>query len=148
MSDPRSALRDVANKILSVVNQMRQNTTTQPPSQTSLLMQTQSPRQISQTPRPISQIQTQISQASRSTPSSRTVSEFNRLFQPYRKNSPSSGNSSKGRRKSTKMRQVTVTVFCLGRKDTKNVPGTEEKVELFLAGLGKRGLRFHLQTLK
>ena len=141
MSDPRSALRDVANKILSVVNQMQQNTTTQPPSQTSLLMQTQSPRQISQ-------IQTQISQASRSTPSSRTVSEFNRLFQPYRKNSPSSGNSSKGRRKSTKMRQVTVTVFCLGRKDTKNVPGTEEKVELFLAGLGKRGLRFHLQTLK
>ena len=48
MSDPRSALRDVANKILSVVNQMQQNTTTQPPSQTSLLMQTQSPRQISQ----------------------------------------------------------------------------------------------------
>ena len=41
MSDPRSALRDVANKILSVVNQMQQNTTTQPPSQTSLLMQTQ-----------------------------------------------------------------------------------------------------------
>ena len=80
MSDPRSALRDVANKILSVVNQMRQNTTTQPPSQTSLLMQTQSPRQISQTPRPISQIQTQIPQASRSTPSSSTVSEFNRLF--------------------------------------------------------------------
>ena len=139
MSDPRSALRDVANKMLSVVNQMEQNTTTQAPSQTSLLMQTQPPRQISQTPRPISQIQTQISQTSRSTPSSRTVSEFNRLFHPYRKNSPSSGNSSKGRMKSTKMRQVTFTVFCLGRKDTKNVPGTEEKVELFLAGLGKRG---------
>ena len=142
MSDPRSALRDVANKMLSVVNQMEQNTTTQAPSQTSLLMQTQPPRQISQTPRPISQIQTQISQTSRSTPSSRTVSEFNRLFHPYRKNSPSSGNSSKGRMKSTKMRQVTFTVFCLGRKDTKNVPGTEEKVELFLAGLGEKRVTF------
>ena len=54
MSDPGSALRDVANKMLSVVNQMEQNTTTQVPSQTSLLMQTQPPRQISQTPRPIS----------------------------------------------------------------------------------------------
>ena len=142
MSDPRSALRDVANKILSVVNQMEQNTTTQPPSQTSSLMQTQPPRQISQTPRPISQIQTQISQTSRSTPSSRTVSEFNRLFHQYRKNSPSSGNSSKGRMKSTKMRQVTFTVFCLGRKDTKNVPGTEEKVEMFLAGLVEKRVTF------
>ena len=37
------------------------------------------------------------------------------------------------------MRQVNFAVFCLGRKDTKNVPGTEEKVELFLGGLGKRG---------
>ena len=121
---------------------MEQNATTQPPNQTSSLMQTQPPRQISQTPRPISQIQTQISQTSRSTPSSRTVSEFNRLFHPYRKNSPSSGNSSKGRMKSTKMRQVTFTVFCLGRKDTKNVPGTEEKVELFLAGLGEKRVTF------
>ena len=117
---------------------MEQNTATQPPSQTSSLMQTQPPRQISQTPRPISQ----ISQTSRSTPSSHTFSEFNRLFHPYRKNSPSSGNSSKGRRKSTKMRQVTVTVFCLGRKGTKNVPGTEEKVELFLAGLGEKRVMF------
>ena len=41
MSVPRSALQDVANKILSVVNEMERNTTTQPPSQTSLLMQTQ-----------------------------------------------------------------------------------------------------------
>ena len=78
MSDPRSALRDVANKILSVVNQMERNIATQPPSQTSCLMQTQPPRQISysmqisQTPRPVSQIQTQISQTSRSTPSSRS----------------------------------------------------------------------------
>ena len=88
MSDPRSALRDVANKILSVVNQMEQNTTTQPPSQTSSLMQTQPPRQISQTPRPISQIQTQISQTSRSTPSCCAVCELNRLFHPYRKKLP------------------------------------------------------------
>ena len=146
MSDPKSALRDVANKILSAVNQMERNATPQPPSQTSLLMQTQPPRQISfpmqisQTSRSVSQIQTQIIQISRSTPSSRTVSEFNRLFYPYRKNSPSSGNSSKGRRKSTQMGQVTFTVFCLGRKDTKNVPATGEKVELFLAGLReKRG---------
>ena len=40
------------------------------------------------------------------------------------------------------MRQVTFTVFCLGRKDTKNVPGTEEKVELFLAGLGEKSVTF------
>ena len=142
MSDPRSALRDVANKILSVVNQMEWNTTTQPPSQTSLLMQTQPTRQISQTPTPVSQIQAQISQTSWSTPSSRTVSEFNRLFHPYRKNSPFSGNSSTGRRKSTQMRQVTFTVFCLGRKDTKDVPGTEEKVEMFLVGLGEKRVTF------
>ena len=143
MSEPRSAMRDVANKILSVVNQIEQNATTQPPNQASSLMQTQptkqisSPMQISQIPRPVSQIQTQTSQTSRST-SSRTVSKFNRLFHPYRTNSPSSGNSSKGRRKSTQMPQVTFTVFCLGRKDTKNVPGTEEKAELFLAGLGRK----------
>ena len=62
MSDPRSILRDVANKILFVVNEMEQNITTQPPSQTSSLMQTQPPRQISspmqisQTPRPVSQM--------------------------------------------------------------------------------------------
>ena len=36
MSDPKSALRDVANKILSAVNQMERNATPQPPSQTSL----------------------------------------------------------------------------------------------------------------
>ena len=88
MSDPGSALRDVANKMLSVVNQMEQNTTTQVPSQTSLLMQTQPPRQISQTPRPISQFQTQISQTSRSTPSCCAVCELNRLFHPYRKKLP------------------------------------------------------------
>ena len=64
MSEPRSALRDVADKILSVVNQIEQNATTQPPNQASSLMQTQPPRQISspmqisQIPRPISQIQT------------------------------------------------------------------------------------------
>ena len=40
------------------------------------------------------------------------------------------------------MHQVTFTVFCLGRKDTKNVPGTEEKVELFLAGLGEKRVTF------
>ena len=33
MSDPRSTLWDVANKILSVGNQMEQNTEKQPPSQ-------------------------------------------------------------------------------------------------------------------
>ena len=142
MSDPRFALRDVTNKILSVVNQMERNTTVQPPSQTSSLMQTQPTRYISQTARPVSQIQAQISQTSWSTPSSRKVSEFNRLFHPYRKNSPSSGNSSTGRRKSTQMRQVTFTVFCLGRKDTKNVSATEEKVEMFLAGLGEKRVTF------
>ena len=40
------------------------------------------------------------------------------------------------------MRQVNFAVFCLGRKDTKNVPGTEEKVELFLAGLGEKRVTF------
>ena len=40
------------------------------------------------------------------------------------------------------MHQVTFTVFCLGRKDTKNVPGAEEKVELFLAGLGEKRVMF------
>ena len=40
------------------------------------------------------------------------------------------------------MRQVTFTVFCLSRKDTKNVPGAEEKVELFLAGLGEKMITF------
>ena len=115
-------LRDVASKILSAVNQMERNIATQPPSQTSSLTQTQPPRQISspmqisQTPRPVSQIQTQISRTSRLTPSSRPVSAFNRLFQPYRKNSPSSGKSSKGRRKSTQMRQVTFTVFLSWQK--------------------------------
>ena len=148
MSDPRFALRDVTNKILSVVNQMERNTTVQPPSQTSSLMQTQPARQISQTARPVSQIQAQISQTSWSTPSSRTVSEFNRLFHQYRKNSPSSGNSSTGRRKSTQMRQVTFTVFCLGRKDTKNVSGTEEKVEMFLAGLGEKRVTFPFTDYK
>ena len=54
MSDLRSALLDVVNKILSVVNQMEQNTT-QPPTQTSSLMQTQPPKQIS-SPMQISQI--------------------------------------------------------------------------------------------
>ena len=34
------------------------------------------------------------------------------------------------------MRQVTFTVSCLGKRDTENIPGTEEKVELLLAGLG------------
>ena len=111
---------------------------TQPP------MQISSPMQISQTQRPVSQIQTQILQTSRLTPSSRTFSEFNRFFQPYRKNLPFSGQSSKGRRKSTQMRQVTFTVFCIGRKDTKNVPGTEEKVELFLAGLGEKRVTFSI----
>ena len=53
MSGPRFALRDVTNKILSVVNQMERNTTVQPPSQTSSLMQTQPTRQISQTARPV-----------------------------------------------------------------------------------------------
>ena len=41
MSDPRSNLWDVANKILSVVNQMERNTAKQPPSQRYSLMQTQ-----------------------------------------------------------------------------------------------------------
>ena len=90
MSDPRSSLREVANKILSAVNQMEQSATPQPPSQTSSLMQTQPPRQILQTARPVSQTQTEISQTSRLTPSSRTVSEFSRFFHPYRKNSVSS----------------------------------------------------------
>ena len=37
------------------------------------------------------------------------------------------------------MRQVTFTLFCLGRKDTKNIPGTEKKLEVLLAGFeGKR----------
>ena len=99
---------------------MERNTTTTKSS----LMKTQSPRQISspmqisQTPRPVSQNQTQISETSRSTPLSRTISEFHRLFHPYRKNSPSSGNSSKGRKKSAQICQVTFTVFCFGRKDT------------------------------
>ena len=44
------------------------------------------------------------------------------------------------------MRQVNFAVFCLGRKDTKNVPGTEEKVELFLAGLGEKRVTF-IETL-
>ena len=39
MSDPRSNLWDVANKILSVVNQMERNTAKQPPSQRYSLMQ-------------------------------------------------------------------------------------------------------------
>ena len=83
MSDPRSTLRDVANKILSVVNQMEQNTIKQPPSQTSSLMQKQpsrqisSPMQISQTPRPVSPIETKISRTSRSTPSFRIHNGFN-----------------------------------------------------------------------
>ena len=142
MSDLRSALLDVVNKILSVVNQMEQNTT-QPPTQTSSLMQTQppkqisSPMQISQTPRPVLQIQTQKSQTS---PSSHTVSQFNRLFHLLRKNSFSLGNLSKGRKKSTQMCQVTFTISCLDRKDMKNVPGTEERVELFLARLGGKGV--------
>ena len=60
-------------------------------------------------------------------------------FPPVKKNSPSTRNSSKGRRKSTQMRQVTFTLFCLGRKDTKNIPGTEKKLEVLLAGFeGKR----------
>ena len=37
-----------ANKMPSVVNQMELNATTQPPSQTSSLMQLQPPRQIAQ----------------------------------------------------------------------------------------------------
>ena len=37
------------------------------------------------------------------------------------------------------MRQVNFTLFCLGRKDTKNIPGTEKKPEVLLAGFeGKR----------
>ena len=40
------------------------------------------------------------------------------------------------------MPQVTFTIFCLGRKDTNNVPDTEEKVELFLAGLGEKRVTF------
>ena len=40
------------------------------------------------------------------------------------------------------MRQVNFAVFCLGRKETKNVPGKEEKVELFLAGLGEKRVTF------
>ena len=92
MSDPRSTLRDVANKILSVVNQMEQNTTKQPPSQTSSLMQTQpsrqisSPMQISQTTRPVSPIQTQISRTSRSTPSFRIQNGLNSFSTRAEKN--------------------------------------------------------------
>ena len=144
MTDPRSAQWDVANKILCrESNGAQYNTTTK-----SSLVKTQSPRQISspmqisQTPRPVSQNQTQISETSRSTPLSRTINEFHRLFRPNRKNSPSSGNSSKGRKKSAQICQVTFTVFCFGRKDTKNVPGTEEKVELFLAGIGEKKVAF------
>ena len=83
MSDPRSNLWDVANKILSVVNQMERNTAKQPPSQRYSLMQTQpcrqisSPVQISQTPRPVLPIQTQISRTSRSRPTFRIHSGFN-----------------------------------------------------------------------
>ena len=40
------------------------------------------------------------------------------------------------------MRQVIFTVFCLGRKDTKNIPGTEKKLELLLAGLGEKRIMF------
>ena len=40
------------------------------------------------------------------------------------------------------MRQVTFTVFCLGRKDTENIPGTEKKQELLLAGLGEKMITF------
>ena len=40
------------------------------------------------------------------------------------------------------MPQVTFTIFCLGRKDTNNVPDTEEKVALFLAGLGEKRVTF------
>ena len=40
------------------------------------------------------------------------------------------------------MRQVIFTVFCLGRKDTKNIPGTEKKLELLLAGLGEKRITF------
>ena len=83
MSDPRSTLWDVANKILSVVNQMERNTAKQPPSQRYSLMQTQpwrqisSPVQISQRPRPVLPIQTHISRTSRSPPSFRIHSGFN-----------------------------------------------------------------------
>ena len=40
------------------------------------------------------------------------------------------------------MRQVTFTDFCLGRKVTKNIPGTEKKLELLLAGLGEKRIAF------
>ena len=46
------------------------------------------------------------------------------------------------------MRQVTFTVFCLCGKDMKNVPGTEEKVELFLAGLGEKRVTFPFTDYK
>ena len=40
------------------------------------------------------------------------------------------------------MRQVIFTVFCLGRKDTKNIPDTEKKLALLLAGLGEKRITF------
>ena len=46
------------------------------------------------------------------------------------------------------MRQVTFTVFCLCGKDMKNVPGTEEKVELFLAGLWEKRVTFPFTDYK
>ena len=98
--------------------------------------------QISQTPRPVSPIQTQISRTSRSTPSFRIHNGFNSFSTRTEKNSPSNENSSKGRRKSTQTRPVTFTVFCLGQKDTKNIPGTEKKLELLLAGLGEKRITF------
>ena len=49
---------------------------------------------------------------------------------------------SKAERKSTQIRQVTFTVFSLSRKYKENVPGAEEKVELFLTRLGEKRVTF------
>ena len=148
MSDPKSILWDVVNEILCVVNQMERNTTTEPPSQTSLLMQTQptkqmsSPMQICQTSRSVSQIQSQISQTSSPEPSSFTGSEFNQLLHSYRKNSPSSGSWATEKGNPHRCVKLLFIVFCLGRNDTKNVPGTEEKVELVFAEFGEKRVTF------
>ena len=40
------------------------------------------------------------------------------------------------------MRQLTFTLFCLGRKDTKNISSTEKKLEVLLAGFEEKRITF------
>ena len=40
------------------------------------------------------------------------------------------------------MPQLTFTLFCLGRKDTKNISGTEKKLEVLLAGFEEKRITF------